>query len=188
MKEVEAVKNRDTIKLSSYLLERHFGQQMTDVWNIGLNLALRISDLLAIKFSDIQGDRLSIIEQKTGKPANIRLNDKTKALIEAIHERHPEHVYLFQSYRCSQAKDWHAPAKPLTRRAVARAFAYVGEDIKLALGTHSMRKTRGYHLYQASKDIGRVMRMLRHQSEAVTLRYIGITQQQIDKDFVELEI
>lgn len=88
----------------------------------------------------------------------------------------------------AQAKDWHAPAKPLTRRAVARAFAYVGEDIKLALGPHSMRKTRGYHLYQASKDIGRVMRMLRHQSEAVTLRYIGITQQQIDKDFVELEI
>ncbi|MGL4577537.1 MAG: site-specific integrase, partial [Shewanella xiamenensis] len=42
--------------------------------------------------------------------------------------------------------------------------------------------------YQACKDIGRVMRMLRHQSEAVTLRYIGITQQQIDKDFVELEI
>ncbi|MCD8558244.1 MAG: site-specific integrase, partial [Shewanella xiamenensis] len=36
MNEVEAVKNRDTIKLISYLLERHFGQQMADVWNIGL--------------------------------------------------------------------------------------------------------------------------------------------------------
>jgi integrase len=82
----------------------------------------------------------------------------------------------------------HAAPKPLGRRAVAKAFAFVGEDIKLALGTHSMRKTRGYHLYQSCKDIGRVMRMLRHGSEAVTLRYIGITQQQIDKDFVELEI
>ena len=38
MNEVEAVKNRDTIKLISYLLERHFGEQMADVWNIGLNL------------------------------------------------------------------------------------------------------------------------------------------------------
>lgn len=188
MNEVEAVKNRDTIKLISYLLERHFGQQMADVWNIGLNLALRISDLLAIKFSDIDGDRLTIIEQKTGKRASIKLNPKTLALIEAIQQRHPEHIYLFQSHRSSQAKDRQAPAKPLTRRAVAKAFAFVGDDIKLALGTHSMRKTRGYHLYQACKDIGRVMRMLRHQSEAVTLRYIGITQQQIDKDFVELEI
>lgn len=102
MNEVEAVKNRDTIKFISYLLERHFGQQMADVWNIGLNLALRISDLLAIKFSDIDGDRLNIIEQKTGKRASIKLNPKTLALIEAIHQRHPEHVYLFQSYRSSQ--------------------------------------------------------------------------------------
>ncbi|MCE9679193.1 site-specific integrase [Shewanella sp. AS1] len=186
MKEVEAVKNRDTIKLISYLLQRHFGQQMADVWNIGLNLALRISDLLAIKFSDIQGDRLTIIEQKTGKPARIKLNDKTQALIEAIQKRHPNHIYLFQSHRSRQMQ--YAAPKPLSRRAVARAFAFVGEDIKLALGTHSMRKTRGYHLYQSCKDIGRVMRMLRHGSEAVTLRYIGITQQQIDRDFVELEI
>lgn len=143
MNEVEAVKNRDTIKLISYLLERHFGQQMADVWNIGLNLALRISDLLAIKFSDIDGDRLNIIEQKTGKRASIKLNPKTLALIEAIHQRHPEHIYLFQSHRSSQVKDQQAPAKPLTRRAVAKAFAFVGDDIKLALGTHSMRKTRG---------------------------------------------
>jgi integrase len=64
----------------------------------------------------------------------------------------------------------------------------VGEELKLALGTHSMRKTRGYHLYQNTKDIGRVMKMLRHSSEGVTLRYIGITQDDVDKDFVELEI
>ncbi|PYE31147.1 hypothetical protein DFP83_11115 [Idiomarina fontislapidosi] len=30
--------------------------------------------------------------------------------------------------------------------------------------------------------------MLRHSSEAVTLRYIGITQEDVDRDFVELEL
>jgi hypothetical protein len=30
--------------------------------------------------------------------------------------------------------------------------------------------------------------MLRHSSEGVTLRYIGITQADVDKDFVDLEI
>jgi integrase len=49
-----------------------------------------------------------------------------------------------------------------------------------------MRKTRGYHLYQATKDIARVMKMLRHSSEGVTLRYIGITQQEVDDDYREL--
>lgn len=51
-----------------------------------------------------------------------------------------------------------------------------------------MRKTRGYHLYQKTHDIARVMKMLRHSSEATTLRYIGITQEEIDKDFEELEL
>jgi integrase len=64
----------------------------------------------------------------------------------------------------------------------------VGEELNLKLGTHSMRKTRGYHLYHKTQDIARVMKMLRHSSEATTLRYIGITQEEIDKDFEELEL
>ena len=64
----------------------------------------------------------------------------------------------------------------------------IGAEIQASLGTHSMRKTYGYYLYQNTKDIARVMKMLRHSSEGVTLRYIGITQDDIDKDFVELEI
>ena len=80
------------------------------------------------------------------------------------------------------------PPAPLSRRYVSRAFALIGEDVGIDLGTHSMRKTRGYHLYKSTKDIARVMKMLRHSSEGVTLRYIGITQEDIDKDFIELEI
>jgi integrase len=64
----------------------------------------------------------------------------------------------------------------------------VGEELGMRLGTHSMRKSRGFHLYKKTNDIARVMKMLRHSSEGVTLRYIGITQDVIDRDFVELEI
>jgi len=32
------------------------------------------------------------------------------------------------------------------------------------------------------------MKMLRHSSESTTLRYIGITQEDVDRDFVELEL
>ena len=64
----------------------------------------------------------------------------------------------------------------------------VGEELDIRLGTHSMRKTRGYHLYQKTQDITRVMKMLRHSSESTTLSYIGITQEDIDRDFVELEL
>jgi len=73
MAEVEAIKELDSIKLISHLLEIRCSKQMSDIWNIGLNLALRISDLLSIKFSDIQDERLVIKESKTGKQANIKL-------------------------------------------------------------------------------------------------------------------
>ena len=186
MAEVQAVKSLDTVKLISHLLERTYSKQMSDVWNIGLNLALRISDLLSIKFDDINNERLVVHESKTGKLANIKLNQKAIDTIKAIQAEHPAHIFLFQSYRNQQAKN--AEPKPLSRRAVTKAFSMIGEEVKIALGTHSMRKTRGYHLYQNTKDIARVMKMLRHGSEAVTLRYIGITQDDVDKDFVELEL
>ena len=186
MAEVHAVKKLDTVKLISHLLERRYSKQMADIWNIGLNLALRISDLLAIKFEDIQEDRLYIRESKTGKVANIKLNQKALQTIKQIQAEHPDHIYLFQSYRNQQALN-NSP-KPLSRRAVSQAFAMIGTEVQVSLGTHSMRKTRGYHLYQNTKDIARVMKMLRHSSEGVTLRYIGITQDDVDKDFIELEI
>lgn len=186
MAEVQAIKKPDTIRLISHLLEIRFSKQMSLVWDIGLNLALRISDLLAVQFVDIKDDRLRIKEGKTGKYADIQLNGKAVALIKRIHDEYPEHIYLFQSYRNKQALN--SIPKPLTRRAVSYAFSMVGEEIKVNLGTHSMRKTRGYFLYQSTKDIGRVMKMLRHASAGVTLRYIGITQGDIDKDFIELEI
>jgi integrase len=159
---------------------------MSHIWNIGLNLALRISDLLSVKFSDINDGRLILNEGKTGKRAEIKLNTKTMLLINDIQLNHPDHIFLFQSYRNN--KSISTSAKPLTRRAVSQAFEVVGEELKLRLGTHSMRKTRGYHLYKKTKDIARVMKMLRHSSEGVTLRYIGITQDVIDRDFIELEL
>lgn len=186
MATVDAIKNPDTIKLISHLLEIRFSKQMSQVWNIGLNLALRISDLLSIRFTDIDGDRLIIKEGKTGKQANIKLNVKAQLLINQIHLDHPDHLYLFQSYRNQQSIN--SVARPLTRRAVAIAFSEVGEEVKVKLGSHSMRKTRGFMLYNNTKDIARVMNMLRHSSVGVTLRYIGITQDDVDKSFDELEI
>lgn len=186
MAEVEAIKDLDKVRLISHLLEIRCSKQMADIWNIGLNLALRISDLLSIKFTDIRDGRLIIFEGKTGKRAEIKLNDKALMLINDIRLRHPMHIYLFQSYRSQQSLN--IEARPLTRKAVSKAFKLVGDELSIRLGTHSMRKSRGYHLYKKTNDIARVMKMLRHSSEGVTLRYIGITQDVIDKDFVELEI
>lgn len=52
--------------------------------------------------------------------------------------------------------------------------------IRENVGTHTMRKTYGYQLYQAGVDVTRIQNMLNHSSPNVTLRYIGITRDETD--------
>lgn len=45
------------------------------------------------------------------------------------------------------------------------------------LGTHTMRKTGAYRVYvQSNYNIGLVMHLLNHSSEAMTLAYLGLDQ------------
>lgn len=151
MSEVSAIKDIETIKLVSLLLKKRYGQQMADVWDLGLNLALRISDLLSIQFSQISANRLTLKEGKTGKQATILLNPKAMDVINRIRLDNPYHLYVFQSHRSRYSIN--KTPRPLTRRAVSKAFKEIGDELRLSLGTHSMRKTRGFHLYNATNDI-----------------------------------
>jgi integrase len=186
MIEVQAIKNKEDITRVGDLLAKHYSPQLKQLWSFGVNVALRISDLLSIELKDITRVdgfyRLNIKESKTGKKANIKLNEHAVAIYKEIKANHPDNVYLFQSMGSKAVK----VVKPLGRSFVSAAFKEGGEMLELHIGTHSMRKTRGFHLYKVSNDIGKVMALLRHNSEAATLRYIGITQESIDQDFDDL--
>lgn len=184
MAKVEVIKDLRKVRIISQLLEVRCSKQMADIWNFGLNVALRISDLLSIRFSDVNGEKLSLISGSTGKVTEIRLNRKAILLINEIRLRHPTHIYLFQSYRNQQSIN--RIARPLTRKAVTKAFKLVGDELGIQLGTQSMRKTRGYHLYKKTNDIAKVMQMLEQKNKTIALRYIGIEAQQLDDDSNEL--
>lgn len=51
------------------------------------------------------------------------------------------------------------------------------------VGTHTMRKTFGYHHYQKFKDVAILQKIFNHSTPQVTLRYIGIEQDQIDESY-----
>ncbi len=180
--EVKAVTDMSKIPKIEILLEQTYSKQFSDIWKFGLQVALRISDLLKIKMTDVDNGVLYIKEGKTGKHAEIPLNS---VAMEIFTRNTDGRVYLFQSLRSRSVSK--TEPKPLDRSVVARAFKEVGnmESIKVKLGTHSMRKTRGYHMYKKTNDIARVMKMLRHTSVAATLSYIGITQEEINSDYME---
>ena len=56
-------------------------------------------------------------------------------------------------------------------------------NIKGNYGTHTLRKTWSYHIYMSNSSNPRILAILQkalnHSSQAVTLRYIGIEQEEI---------
>ena len=66
----------------------------------------------------------------------------------------------------------------ITEEQFYKIMAHVGDLLNINyLGTHTMRKTGAYRVYmQSNYNIGLVMHLLNHPSEAMTLTYLGIDQ------------
>jgi integrase len=57
------------------------------------------------------------------------------------------------------------------------------------IGTHTLRKTFGYHVFVRSKgNLALVQKLLNHSSSAETLRYIGLTQEELNNAYLELNL
>jgi len=180
MNEVEAVKNKDDIRLVSHLLEKHGSNDYRDIWELGINAALRISDLLSLKFSDVEGVTiLKLTEGKTKKTRSIKLNDKVREVVQRRRAENPADEWLFQA-KGNRAK---SAQKPIDRSTVARKFKEIGDIVGVQLGTHSMRKTRGYAMWSDGVPIEVITKVLNHSTPAVTMRYIGIEKEDINNTY-----
>ncbi|WP_072169790.1 tyrosine-type recombinase/integrase [Propionispora sp. 2/2-37] len=56
------------------------------------------------------------------------------------------------------------------------------------IGTHTLRKTFGYHAYQSGVSIGVIQKLFNHSAPSITLRYIGITQDDLDNVYLNLNL
>lgn len=178
MNEVDALHSREDLAKVAALLTKHGGALYADIWNLGLNVALRISDLLALRMAEVVGvDRLILTEQKTGKRREVPLNARAREIIARRAAEHPGDVWLFQANRARST------GRPIRRETVARKFAEVGDILGLTLGTHSMRKSRGAAMFAAGVPLEVITKTLNHSSPAVTLRYIGVDRARVNQTY-----
>ena len=143
---------------------------------LGINSGLRISDILKLKVKDVQNvDFIEIKEQKTQKHKRFPVNYSFKRLLNNFTKNKPPEEWLFKSKKGD---------RPITRvqayRIISRACEKAGITTKI--GTHTLRKTFGYHFYQEKKDIALLQTIFNHSTPTVTLRYIGINQDMIDSN------
>jgi len=159
------------------------------LFTLGINSALRISDLLRLKIKDVTDskgkplERISLREKKTGKTKSFPLTTNSKkAIILYYNDVHPERdSFLFYSF---------SPNKSISR---VQAYRIINAAARMAgindrIGTHTLRKTFAYHAYKNGYDISIIQKLLNHSSPSTTLRYIGITQDDIDSIYMNLNI
>ena len=68
-------------------------------------------------------------------------------------------------------------------RIIRDACREVGIDYKI--GTHTLRKTFGYHFYKKFDDIVLLQKIFNHSTPNTTLRYIGLEQEEIDEKYLQ---
>ena len=183
MREVDAIKNDIDIQMVTRKLQlNHKNNAYADIWSFGLQVALRISDLLALTIKEVVGaNSITVIEGKTKKPRVITLNENAKEIVARRANENPDDVYLFQAKGNRVGKT----AKAINRTTVAGAFSQVGEELCLNLGTHSMRKTRGYMMFNKGVPLETISKVLNHANTSVTMRYIGLDAETISKTYEE---
>ena len=157
----------------------------------GLNTALRISDLLNLRYSDIYDfkhskfhSHICITEKKTGKRNQIYINRHSKEALENLmnFEKKDESSWIFESQRQKE--------KPLSRiqayRIVREAADYAGLD--RCISCHSLRKTFGYHAWKLGSQPAVLMNIYNHSTFQITKRYLGIEQDDRDEVFMNIDI
>ncbi len=175
MTTVEPIRNKKDIKKVENILEKQSMRNFL-LFVFGTNCGLRISDLLSLNVGDVRNKtHIQIVERKTGKFKRFPINDRLRPLIEEFVKGRRNKEPLFKSH-------W--------GRRLDRVTAYylIRDACELAglhekVGTHSMRKTFGYHHYQQFKDVVILQKIFNHSSPQITLRYIGIEQDQIDNSY-----
>jgi len=160
-------------KMKDYLLKHNERDYLLFV--IGINSGLRVSDLLRLTVEDVAGKEFVILrESKTDKPKKFALCDSVKKTVKT----YLEHTGLTTGVLFPSRKGDKAISAVQAWRIIneAAVFAKVGENV----GTHTMRKTFAYHALRQGIDIAYIMECLNHSTPAITKRYIGITQDELD--------
>lgn len=177
---------KDLLKFRNYYKEAEPQPRNYALIVLGLNSALRISDLLSLRWSDLYSEsssqyynHITVIEEKTGKHNTFILNESSREALE--HYRHSlaeptGETYLFASQK--------APHGPITRyqafRVVKKAALSCG--LKDCISCHSLRKTFGYYAWRNGIPPALLMSIYNHSSYEITKHYLCIDQ--LEKDEV----
>ncbi len=176
MKAVDPIRDSQKISaMKNYLKGRSLRDHALFV--VGINSALRITDLLDLTWGDIfEGKEfkfISVREGKSKKDRNIQLNRTArKALTELMEstEFFSSSDYIFKSREGNNS--------PITRQQALNILKSAARAVGIRenVGTNTLRKTWGYHAWEKGFSPALIMDILNHRNWSATKRYLGIKE------------
>ena len=161
------------------------------LFTVGINIALRIADLLDLKWKDVLKENkktfkdIEMYEGKTTKYRKIKLNKSAKS---ALNE-------LLVSLNTIEMDDFIFKSREGENKSITRQHALnILKDAAKAVGvtenvgTHSLRKTWGYHAWKTGFNPAIIMETLNHSNLSLTKRYLGIQQDDVNELYDKLNL
>lgn len=183
---VEPIKKKEQIQaIEEYLAKHNKRNQL--IWVFGINTGLRVSDILALNIEDVEDKNyVEIKEKKTGKYKRFPLNNKLKELIK-------EYLIIRRNNYALTNDEPLFIGKKHKRLDRSQVYRFINKackelHIEVNVGCHSMRKVFGLFFYKKYNDIALLQKILNHSSPSITLRYIGISQDEIDYSYNNFEL
>lgn len=201
----EPIKSMDDIlRISQYLIQnKRYRDNMMFI--VGINFGLRVSDLRMLRFSNLITDNFMfkdsfpIFEQKTRNTRKhkrnryITINDAVRDAVILYLENTPNVALSDYMFR-SESNHGGSKNEPIHRNSVDRILKGIAKDLDLTIqmSTHTLRKTFAYHQMVMSNNDPRklllLQKMMGHSTAAQTLDYIGITGEEIEEAYRNLNL
>ena len=191
----------DRNAIDAYLMHKNPRDRV--MFALGIYTGRRISDLVKLDFRDVAyidhkghiriSERLAIYEQKTGKFVDIALHPNLIRILRKYQRqrrKYSESLGALLNEPLLKSRKARSDGQfRITRRHALRVLADAAHacGLNYKIGTHSLRKTFGYTLYQKGVSIELIQQMLNHSSPEITLSYIGITRDDMDEAILSLD-
>lgn len=171
---VELIRDpKDVEAMKVYLKEKNLRDYAMFI--VGINVALRISDLLLLTWTDVLNDKgggfklIKLKEGKTKKTRWIKLNRSAQeAILEYLHtlEDFSMDDFIFKSREGGN--------KPISSQQAFNVLKGASQAVKVEdnVGTHTLRKTWGYHAWKNGHSLALIMEKLNHSNLSITRRYL----------------
>ena len=154
------------------------------MFTFGINTALRASDILRTRLCDVEnlkpGETFILREKKTQKKRLVAINQATYEAIQNYLKVRPKtspEAPLFLSRTGHE--------KAITVSSLNALVKLWGQQVGIRenLGSHSLRKSFGYHQRMKGISIPTLLVIFNHSSQKQTLDYLGINEEEIIEAF-----